>query len=307
MSCYYLVSHGGYFQNNKKNFKIPDNIRLIQYTTPGSTLTNHAVSKILKSSCSSTSIPKSVPKDFYIVTDEGHLLREELVKKNLEPGVETVDIILTFGKDVAGIPLGVYKKENNQDVSIIINNKEEVSIWLSDYLKMLSKAFKELFRYKDTVVIHQLSCRSEFEEPEKDEEPEKNKLKKIPVTNSDLDEIIRSFKSNRIVDAPALFRTDKKFFNKKVVLYTDDKEKAKEKAVPLWRKNTLKNASVKRKNETLKKIKEDRHLENYKSLFKNPKKHSYEDKKKRTTKRTTKRKTKKITNPFLKYLFSTTG
>jgi len=307
MSCYYLVSHGGYLQNNKTSFKIPDNIRLVQYTAPGSLLTSLAASRILKSPCSSSSIPKSVPKDFYIVTEEGDLLREEVVKKILEPGEKTVDLVLTFGKDVAGIPLGVYKKDKNQELSIIFKNKEEVNILLSDYLKMLSESvFKGLLREKDTVVIHQLSCRYEFEE-----EPEKNKLKIKPPSDADLDEVIRSFKSNRIIEAPPLFRTDKKFFDKKVVLYTDNKEEAKEKAAPLWRKQTLKNASIKRKNETFKKIKEDRLFKSYKSLFKNTKKHSYDDKiktmKEKKAKRTTKRKTKKVTNPFLKYLSSITG
>jgi hypothetical protein len=313
MNCYYLVSHGSYSLINKTSFKVPDNIRLIQYTTPNTVLTNWAVSHILEKPCNSL-----IPNNMFIVTQDRDLLREKIHKKIINPGEKTVDIELTFGKPVSGISLGMYKKNNNNKAVLLFEEKIKGYIMLSKYLEEFSKSVKMYIGEGVIVDVHQLSCR--FERPA-------SRLYEIikKGSESDIDEISRSIENIDLDDSNIpLYSTDELYFDKKTILYTEDKEYAIEfwkKLLEKWRKQNIKNSRTEKRNKTYEKKKEDRILKNYKSLFKSSKMHIYEDKKttrntRKTTRRTrntrkttrrTRKKTKTPTNPFLRYLPSVTG
>jgi hypothetical protein len=306
MSCYYLVSHGSYTGVNKNFFKIPENIRLIQYTTPGSLLTELASNYIFEQSCiiNNNTSNNNTSKNFYIVTENGDLLKEQIKKKVIKPGDETVDIQLHFGKKVGNTSLGFYEKNGN-DMKLICKENNEVNVLLSDYLKKISDLVN-INNFTGVIDIHQISCRGEMDILEIDKvinETVKNK----PISHADLDEVIRSIENMEVDDDIPLFKADKNFLEKRIVLYTDDKIKA----LGEWRKQNIKLSKTEKKNKTYKKKKEDRLSKNYKYLFKSSKRHSYENKRttRKTTRKTTKATTKvtKKTNPFLRYLYSVSG
>jgi hypothetical protein len=185
-------------------------------------------------------------------------------------------------------------------MKLIYEENNEVNISLSEYLEKISN-WVNYRNFTGVIDIHQISCRGEMDILEIDKVINKT-VKNKPISDADLDEVIRNIENVEVDDIP-LFKADKNFLEKIIVLYTDDKIKA----LGEWRKQNIKLSKTEKKKKTYKKKKEDRLSKNYKDLFKSSKRHSYEDKRK--TKKTTKATTKetKKTNPFLRYLSSDSG
>jgi len=265
MNCYYLVSHGSYTSINKKNFDVPKNIRLIQYTTPGSYLSHFAATYIFNNSCNNN----TVSENLYGVTEDGNLFKEKIKVKTINPGGKTVDLDLVFGDKVGNISLGVYEKNGNK-LYLKIDEKKEVMVSLSKYLEKIS----DLIEYNNIsgiVDVHQISCRGESELLQIDKIIKKT-VKNKPITEADIDETIRKFDNMKIESTPP----NKDFYNKKVVLYTDNKDEAKSRALNIsksktlgiWRKVNIIQSKIEKKNKTYKKRTEARQSKVFESITK---------------------------------------
>ena len=149
-SCIRIISHGLY-NIKEPHFKTPDNIRLIQYSTPGQPLIYIEAREILAQKCD-TYLDK-----FYIIDNkDGKIYKTNFKKFSIEPNSTNQNLILEFKEDDV-----IENKILLPDDTEYYYKKDIIT--LKDLLYDLSKYIKIYYPELEIINVIQLSCRSSDE------------------------------------------------------------------------------------------------------------------------------------------------
>jgi hypothetical protein len=147
-NCLYVTSHGEYTKPSK-HITVPENIKLIQYSTPREPLTGLEAKYILLKGC------KKVHKGFYLVHKQTGKIYKSTYKIHITDGAKgesTPNLNLQFDMNQEaslGVPLGIKYDDGSYDYSISKHTT------LENLLREISENVDDL----EDINVVQISCR----------------------------------------------------------------------------------------------------------------------------------------------------
>ena len=113
--CSYILSHGQYHPSKEK-ITVPNNINLIQYSTPKMPLTVFEAKYLYEQQCNIVS-----DKIFLVNKTTGEIFKTTYKVNITGPGQKTTNLLLTFTRDeFRNFNLGIYYPDNTFEFALFV-------------------------------------------------------------------------------------------------------------------------------------------------------------------------------------------
>jgi hypothetical protein len=160
MSCIAFLAHGNYapnFGDQGPSFKVPSNIRLVQYVKPNEFLHRWTVGYLLEhiNTCNIVS-----PHELYFGFSDGHVYKSHINTTVHEPDSTASNMIVYFKDDVPPYKLGVTWVNPPSPLSPSLY--EQKTMTLQSLLNIISAEISTATGNRRVVTVHQLTCAGDF-------------------------------------------------------------------------------------------------------------------------------------------------